>query len=375
MTTTTQALNISFLSAERTTAHEVKASYTLNGIEFAALWNCIHGETGEVTDYDLSDAEAQDSDLKHRVLTAIQEGENGQDGELYLFIKDTFDSSDAESTSYDAEINSVIAYEMGNGYEAEVTIKGENFKVYLQLPSTGDSQHSTLMGELHSVALNEIAEKAENKFESFLDMFVVGNITAGAYEEKKVSIDGYGHYYLIGHTNTAGKWTVSVVAKDEGVSSYYNKAIYGEIDLDRIDEELQEKLREEISAFNCTGDQDEAMKYAIYISYKQSAATSENYILSEHDSLSDAINDAVEHLETKEFANDAAHELQEREIERSLQKFNSYETCDYTLYIISAKDAADEPDVNLETGCFGVMNPRASNTQLRRAVYANEDKA
>lgn len=77
----------------------VKVTYELDGKEFTVEWNNIHPGTGETGDFDLMlNVESTDEDLIYRVQEAIREGEtdSNPDLELYLDIRDTFDSSDCD---------------------------------------------------------------------------------------------------------------------------------------------------------------------------------------------------------------------------------------------------------------------------------------
>lgn len=107
---------IEFNGAERTSPYEVKANYTLDGTPFAVNWNCIHPETGELGDYNLGvNVESDNEGVASLVSQAILEGES----EIYLTVRDTFDSSDAADVPFAVELNSVSCYEIGNGYEDE----------------------------------------------------------------------------------------------------------------------------------------------------------------------------------------------------------------------------------------------------------------
>ena len=88
---------ISFLKAKRISFNSVEATYTLDGNEFTVEWNNIHPGTGELGDYDLQlNTRSLNNDLAVRVDDAIREGEtdDNPDLELYLIVRDTFDSMD-----------------------------------------------------------------------------------------------------------------------------------------------------------------------------------------------------------------------------------------------------------------------------------------
>lgn len=238
--------NIKFLEAKRTTPFEVKAKYSLGGEQFKVTWNCVHEETGDVGDYSLGVyVESANDVLSERVSNAIKDGEDGEDGWLYLFVRDTYNSQDAQNESHTIEIKPVEVYEQGNGFLAKALVDGELAEVYLQLPITADSQHAVLSGcELSEEIIDEIAELAEDSFESYLDMFVQENITTGLYREKSVGIIGYGYVYLIDDGEE-----IHLVGKDEGYSSYFNKAIYNELDINGFEGEGLEQLLSEIEKF------------------------------------------------------------------------------------------------------------------------------
>lgn len=89
---------LEFISAKRVSDVEVGATYELGGVPFTVVWTRM-GADGQLHDfYCLDDTVGSPSrELIERVSNAISEGENGQDDEeLYLFIRDKFDSADAE---------------------------------------------------------------------------------------------------------------------------------------------------------------------------------------------------------------------------------------------------------------------------------------
>lgn len=138
-------MNIEFISAKRTSKHFVEATYTLDGTPFTVEWCNIHPETGEVCQYDLElCVECADEALADRIKDAISAGEtdDNADIDIYLFIRDKFDHSDAESlgshtlTATDWTIEKhgqtvIVKDEFDNTYE-----------VFLQLPRTPDSQQT-----------------------------------------------------------------------------------------------------------------------------------------------------------------------------------------------------------------------------------------
>ncbi len=89
-----------FVKAQRVSVNSVEAIYSLNGTEFTVEWNNIHPATGEITDYDLQlIVKSDDYDLAQRVSEAIRENEtdSNPDLDLYLEVRDTFDSMDAKT--------------------------------------------------------------------------------------------------------------------------------------------------------------------------------------------------------------------------------------------------------------------------------------
>ena len=86
-----------FLKAQRVSENSVKATYSLDGLEFTVEWNNIHPGNGEIGDYDLQlNTVSSDEELTNRVDAAIREGETDEntDLDLYLFVRDTFDRMD-----------------------------------------------------------------------------------------------------------------------------------------------------------------------------------------------------------------------------------------------------------------------------------------
>ena len=136
-------MNIEFIYARRLGKHFVEATYALDGTPFTVEWCNIHPETGEVCQYDLDlCVKCADEALAERIENAISAGEtdDNADIDIYLFVRDKFDHSDAESlcaytlTATDWTIEKhgqtvIVKDDFGNTYE-----------VFLQLPRTPDSQ-------------------------------------------------------------------------------------------------------------------------------------------------------------------------------------------------------------------------------------------
>lgn len=92
-------MNIQFVSVERKSIDSVEVTYKLNDTTFVVEWNNIHPSTGEVVSYDLQPSvQCTDENLKYRIEDAIKAGETDEniDIDIYLFIRDRFDSLDAE---------------------------------------------------------------------------------------------------------------------------------------------------------------------------------------------------------------------------------------------------------------------------------------
>ena len=83
---------------------------------------------------------------------------------------------------------------------------------------------------------------------SGLDMYVAGNITSGRYFEKDIRIEGLGNFYLIADA-VENDPLIHLVAKDEGSSSYHQKTIYGEVDINELEEKQLEAVQKEIKTF------------------------------------------------------------------------------------------------------------------------------
>ena len=97
-------LNIKFVSTERQDENTVKATYSLDNVNFSVFWSNLCPQSGDV-DYSYGlmagfDAvESESHALYERVVNAIDLGEDdkNKDSELYLYIRDTFDSNDCEN--------------------------------------------------------------------------------------------------------------------------------------------------------------------------------------------------------------------------------------------------------------------------------------
>jgi hypothetical protein len=87
---------IEFVKAYRVDQTTVSVIYRIDGVEIKAQWHCMHTENGERTDYDLDVyVRSIDDDLASRVSESIKIGEtdDNPDLELYLFIRDAFNSN------------------------------------------------------------------------------------------------------------------------------------------------------------------------------------------------------------------------------------------------------------------------------------------
>jgi hypothetical protein len=89
--------NIKFIEAKKESNSSVRAEFRIEGQSVSVEWSNIHEGTGETLDtFGLTnDVNSVDSALAARVIDAINEGEGGEDDELYLAIRDTFDATDA----------------------------------------------------------------------------------------------------------------------------------------------------------------------------------------------------------------------------------------------------------------------------------------
>lgn len=92
-------MNIQFVSVERKSIDSVEVTYKLNDTTFVVEWNNTCPSTGEVVRYDLQPSvQCANENLKYRIEDAIKAGETDEniDIDIYLFIRDRFDSLDAE---------------------------------------------------------------------------------------------------------------------------------------------------------------------------------------------------------------------------------------------------------------------------------------
>jgi len=92
---------ISLRKAFRVSDNDVRALYQHNELkqEFVVEWSNIHPGTGEEVPYYLTDnVICSSGSLEEQVKTAINDGESDENPYLllYLDLRDSFDSSDAE---------------------------------------------------------------------------------------------------------------------------------------------------------------------------------------------------------------------------------------------------------------------------------------
>lgn len=90
---------ITLLKAFRIDKYTVKCLYKHKELrqEFVIEWNNIHPGSGEIVDYDLQiDCLSGTETLNERIENAIREGEKGEDADLYIELRDTFNANDCE---------------------------------------------------------------------------------------------------------------------------------------------------------------------------------------------------------------------------------------------------------------------------------------
>lgn len=92
-------MNIQFKSIKRISLTNVQVTYTLDNTDFIVEWDNSDGE------YDLQPfPKTDDADLGQRLYDAIQEGEtdDNKDLELYLSIRDAYNSYDCKFQEFDS---------------------------------------------------------------------------------------------------------------------------------------------------------------------------------------------------------------------------------------------------------------------------------
>lgn len=155
------------ISKKRLSWFEVEVTYAINNVLFSVFWTTID-EDGYISScYYLEDkVESLDDDIKERVLKAIRYGDvyNNSDLELYLFIRDKYNSEDAYNESHDIKINNISYYDpYSDGLKVDAEIDGEDMSYLMQLPLTPESQISVLAGDdnMYYDLLIDIAKCAE----------------------------------------------------------------------------------------------------------------------------------------------------------------------------------------------------------------------
>jgi hypothetical protein len=136
---------IELVSTEAKSENSVLAKYKLSGSEFSVEWNNIHPGTGEILDqFGLCDGHgsviSDDVDLKIFIEEEISKGE---DSDIYLSLRDTFDASDARDLALELGKPKAVArdiedfdFEAGwpsgyGDYVADINIDGKEFSVDL----------------------------------------------------------------------------------------------------------------------------------------------------------------------------------------------------------------------------------------------------
>ncbi|MDY0300289.1 MAG: hypothetical protein RBQ99_01755 [Trichlorobacter sp.] len=240
-------LPISFVAAFRRKWDEVAVAYTTEaGDLFRVTWRYegegdFTGETYALT----SDVESANEEIADCISDAINEGEDGEDAEIFLAVRDTFDQWRVAGTPYGIEVLSVTADPECSGFRAVVEVNGETFEdVYLQLPNDPDSQHSCDGADFPARLLNEIAEGAEGVFESGIDIFLALNNLEGC-ACKRVDI-GYCGSYLIASPDDEG---IRYFARPSAYSYCGSKTSYEFFELNEFADEDRNELAEAMVKF------------------------------------------------------------------------------------------------------------------------------
>jgi len=86
---------------------------------------------------------------------------------------------------------SIENYEIGNGIEAVVEEGKEEYRVYLQLPETADSEHAFLDGTEDEDFMEKIVGFIESKYSQ--DDVIISS----PENDKKFKISPYSNYYRV----------------------------------------------------------------------------------------------------------------------------------------------------------------------------------
>lgn len=127
-------MSIEFLSAKKISQNSVLVSYNIDNdqfddVDFSVEWSNIHAGTGEEISFYLNENAvfSKDQVLAEKVARSIKSGESdaNTDLDMYLFVRDTFDQSDAQSLSelpqldQDATKQEVIEFGVKHGWEID----------------------------------------------------------------------------------------------------------------------------------------------------------------------------------------------------------------------------------------------------------------
>lgn len=101
MNKTQQIMPVTFVASRRISVNFVLAQYqTSDGESFVVEWNNFDEATGEIGNFDLYFvAAAENNELAEFVSSAIKGGENGENCDLYLALRDTFNANDAQNVA------------------------------------------------------------------------------------------------------------------------------------------------------------------------------------------------------------------------------------------------------------------------------------
>lgn len=136
---------IEFVGAEAKSENTVTATYSLEGTEFSVEWSNIHPGTGEVFDsFDLTDGHGSvTSDNKDLKIFIEEELAKGEDSDIYLLVRDTFDAGMAKELADELIEPEAIArniedfdFEAGSAgglgkYTADIRVGADKFSVDL----------------------------------------------------------------------------------------------------------------------------------------------------------------------------------------------------------------------------------------------------
>ncbi len=228
--------NLVFVKAVKENDLRVEVTYTLDLVTFYIFWE--REDTDHTFDLQ-TDCISSSEILSERVKEAIDAGESDKNKyiELYLALRDTFDSSACDVLEIYAILNDIEINE--NGYIDVSSIVHGKHEIYsMQMPNTTDSIHFHYENEIsiNTPFFKNIIDFIKSKFDSDL------SLSLSTRENELLTEDNYKEVYIseINRSFYVVKSSLNVY-EDSCYNSYFNVFDVTKVDLYQLSCEFEDR--------------------------------------------------------------------------------------------------------------------------------------